>query len=400
MRVPIKINFSHPFLYAIGFVFLFTVPYLYPSIHFRYTKVFSPAVHLLISSFIAILVILSYYLSKISFAPDKYNSRLSIPHQFIWVCKAGIFIALLMNILIVLNAFAAYSGNILSAKESIEAFGGINILSQTYMFFLPPYIYYSYRQKKKHKLVLLALGLTLLIRSVLMAERVAFLEFLVPVFVTYFIATERKLYVTKILKYFLLLLLFFMVLELSRQFYNQYILSGVDVNPWFAISWTLERFFAYYADTANKFYYSITHDLAFTTHHYLYPFERIISRIASMEMHQPEIDYGEFRWVDFTNAGGLNMFYTDFGFFSILAFVLLFVLFFKSFRSINKGSLIALCIYPNLVTVILELPRFVNVYNTRFFVPLVLFIFIYTLYKYLLLRFPKGGHAIQINTIE
>ncbi|WP_266205279.1 O-antigen polymerase [Pontibacter kalidii] len=400
MRVPIKINFSHPVLYAVGFVFLFTVPYLYPSIHFRYTKVFSPSVHLLISSFVALLVILSYYLSKISFAPNKLSSKPYIPYQFIWLCKAGLLVALLMNILIVLHAFAAYNGNILSAKESIEAFGGINILSQTYMFFLPPYIYYSYRQKKKHKLVLLVLGFVLLIRSVLMAERVAFLEFLVPVFVTYFLASERKLYVTKILKYFSLLLLFFMVLELSRQFYNQYILSGGEVNPWFALSWTLERFFAYYADTANKFYYSITHDLAFTTHHYLYPFERIISRIAPIDMEQPEVDYGEFRWVDFTNAGGLNMFYTDFGFFSIFAFVLLFVAFFKSFRSIQKGSLIALCLYPNLVTVILELARFVNLYNTRFFVPLVIFIIIYTLYKYLVLRFPKGGHEIQLNTIE
>lgn len=400
MRVPIKINFSHPVLYALGFVFLFTIPYLYPSLHFTYTKVFSPSVHLLISSFVALLVIISFYLSKFSFAPNRYISKLQIPSQFIWISKAGLLIALVMNVLIVLNAFLAYSGNILSAKESIETFGGINILSQTYMFFLPPYIYYSYHHGKKYKLVLVILGLILLVRSVLMAERVAFLEFLVPVFVTYFLASEKKLYVTKIVKYFGLLLLFFMILELSRQFYNQYILKGGGVDPWFAISWTLERFFAYYADTTNKFYYSITHDLAFTTKHYFYPFERIVSRIFPIEIGQPEVDYGEFRWVDFTNPGGLNMFYTDFGFLSIFVFVALFIAFFKSFRSIKKGSLVALCIYPNLVTVILELPRFVNFYNTRFFVPLVIFIIIYTLYKYLVLRFPKGGHELQLDTIE
>lgn len=398
MRVPIKINFANPILYAVGFVFLFFVPYLYPIHHFKYTKVFAPFTHLLISFFIIILVALSYYLSKISFFRNSFHSQLRISPQFIMVCKIGLYISLLMNILIVLNALHGYQGNLFSAKKSLEEFGGINILSQTYMFFLPPFIYYSFHNNRRHKIFLVVFGSILMVRSVLMAERVAFLEFLVPVFITYFLATEKKVYFTKILKYFFLLLLFFMILELSRQFYNQYLAEGGSVDIWFALTWTLERFFAYYADTANKFYFAVTHDLEFSTQNYLTPFIRIIQRITGLELHSSSIDYGEFRWRDFTNPGGLTMLFTDFGYLSIFAFSFLFIIFFKSFRSLKKGSVFSLCIYPNLVTVILELPRFVNFYNTRFFVPLVVFIIIYITYKYLTSRFPKI--KIQPKIIE
>ena len=391
MRIPVKINLANPILYAIGFVFLFLVPYLYPVSHFQYTKVFSPSIHLLISCFIISLVVFSFYLSKIRFTRRGFNPQLQISTQFYHVCKAGLYVALFMNTLIVLNALQAYMGatNIFSAKKSLEEFGGINILSQTYMFFLPPYIYYSYRHKKAHKLLLATLGFTLLARSVLMAERVAFLEFLVPVLVTYYLATDKKVYLTKILKYFSLLLMFFMLLELSRQFYNQYLAKGDSVDIWFALSWTLERFFAYYSDTANKFYFVVAHDLGFTTQQYLTPFIRIIQRVADFELNTVSIEYGEFRWRDFTNPGGLTMLFTDFGYLSIFIFMSFFVMFFKAFRSLKEGSIFALCIYPNLVTVILELPRFVNFYNTRFFVPLFAFISVYIVFKYLTSRFPK-----------
>lgn len=395
MKIPIKINFENPILYALGFIFFFSIPYLYPSFHFKYTKIFSPGTHILICSFIVILVALSYYASKVNIFPNRSHSRLQVPQQFYKVCKIGLYIAFFMNVLIVLNALQAYQGNILSTKKSLEEFGGINIVSQVYMFFLPPFIYYAYNHKKRHKLALFFLGTILLIRSILMAERVAFLEFLVPVFVTYFIATEKKVFITKILKYFSLLLLFFMVLELSRQFYNQYLERGGSVEVGFALSWALERFFAYYADTTNKFYFALTHDLEFSSQHYLNPFERIISRISTIEIQSSTIDFGEHRWKDFTNPGGLTMLYTDFGYFAVLAFTLTFTIFFKSFRSIKEGSLFALCIYPNLVTVILELPRFVNFYNTRFFVPFILFLFVYTTYKYLILQFPKEHIKIK-----
>lgn len=400
MKLPIRINFANPILYAIGFIFLFFVPYLYPSFHFPYQKVFSPILHLVISIFLLILVITSYKLSKIRLTRKRSLKEIEVPEQLYSICKAGILIALIMNTLIVLNALDAYNGDIAIAKKSIEEFGGINIISQTYMFFLPPFVYHAYKKGRKYKLVLISLGFILLIRSILMAERVAFLEFLIPVFITYFLATERKLLVTKILKYFSMLLLFFMILELSRQFYSQYLAGGGTVDTWFAFSWTLERFFAYYADTTNKFYYSLVHDLAFTTQNYLYPVERILSRISSFQVESFEVNYGKFKWKDFTNPGGLTQLYTDFGYLSIIAFLCLFAFFFKSFRSIQKGSIFALAIYPNLVTVILELPRFVGVYNTRFFVPFVLFTGTYILYRILLLYFPKEQISLNTTQIE
>lgn len=392
MKIALKINFSSPWLFVLGFFFLYFFPYLYPSFHFPYTKVFPWYVHLAVSLFFSILILIAFKLSKIKILSKPNFDLPSVSSQFYFLSKVGIYVALLMNIFIIINGLLSFQGNILSVKDSLENFGGLNILSQIYLFFLPPFIYYGIINKTRYKNTLFLLGFLLLIRSVIMSERMAFMEFLVPVFVTYFLVTQRRLYFTKLLKYFFIFLILFMAMELTRQFYNQYIAQGASVDVWFAISWTLERFFAYYADTTNKFYYSLTHDLGFTSQHYLTPFTRIIDRITSTDLNAiatvSEVDYGEYRWKDFTNPGGPTMLFTDFGYFSVFIFILLFFAFFKSYKLIWNGSLYALCFYPNLVTVVLELPRFVNFYNTRFFVPLVFFSLVFLSYKYLSIRFP------------
>ncbi|AHM61788.1 hypothetical protein D770_17680 [Flammeovirgaceae bacterium 311] len=388
MRVHLKLNFANPALFAVGFIVLFSLPYLYPSYHFPYLKVYSPFVHLLITAFIVSLILTANQLSKISLFHKKEIVVPDINHQFIILSKLVICISMIMNLLIVANAYSVYEGNIEAVKYSLEDFGGINIISQLYLFFVPPVIFYGIRNKASYKLIVGTLGVLLLVRSGLMAERLAFLEFVVPVFITYIIASKKRLLFTKMVKYFLLLLSFFMLLELTRQFYDQYIVTGAKVDVWFALTWTFERFFAYYADTTNKFYFSIENDLSFTTYHYLTPFVRILRRLTSINYEFVQVDYGPYRWRDFTNPGGLTMLYTDLGYLSIFVFIFFFAVFFKSYKSIYKGSLFALCLYPNLVTAILELPRFVNFYQTRFFVPLVFFIATYLIYKYLNSRFP------------
>lgn len=388
MRVPLKLNFANPALFASGFVFLFFVPFLYPSYHFPYLKVVSPFVHFLVTVFIILLISGASQLSKIRIFHKNKGISPNVTPQFFVFSRLVILLSILMNVLIIANAIKAYDGNIETAKDSIGDFGGINIISQLYLLFLPPFIYYGVRAEGKYKLTLFLLGVVLLVRAGLMAERLAFLEFLIPTFITYIIASEKKLIFTKILKYFLMLLGFFMILELTRQFYNQYIVSGNSVDVWFAFTWTLERFFAYYADTANKFYFSVANDLGFSTYHYLTPFVRILNRITSVDFEYHNVNYGAYQWKDFTNPGGLTMLFTDYGWLSLVVFTLIFFVFFKSFRSINKGSLFALCLYPNLVTAILELPRFVTLYETRFFVPLVFFVVSYLIYKYLVSSYP------------
>ncbi len=388
MKIKLKYLISSPIVAIMGYFFLIYVPYLYPTYFFPFKKVYGFWTHTIICCCILLIIIFSRILSEFPRMKLKKIESLPIKIPVIrkkWyiIGKTFVVVSILMNLLIVINAYLAYDGNISVSKNSLKDFGGINIISQFYLFFIIPYIIYSYQNKRRrYWFLILVLGGLIFIRSYLLAERLALLEFILPILIVFITIKNKKVLITKFVKYFMIFIAFFMLLELTRQFKNQYGNKNMDIG--FKVSWTLERFFDYYGDTQNKFYFVLDNNLSFETMNYLYWSERILYRIMGpgYELKNKDIDFGDYRWRDFTNKGGLTNAYTDFGFAIGIVFLLVFFTsFFKLWFKLKKGSLYAWSVYPVCFIWVVEFARYNGVFLTRFLFPLITFSIIYLIFK-------------------
>lgn len=392
MKLKVRFLLSSPFIAISAYVFLIYIPYLYPTFHFPFEKVYGFWTHTLACFIIVLLILIARMFSNY---PSLKIKKFETPPMIIpiiskkWYYIAGFFLllSLLMNVLVISNGFFSYDGNIHSSKKSVEDFGGINILTQMNLFFFVPYTIYITQNKKKSGWILLTLLVfAVLLRSFLLAERLALLEFLLPLLIVVLTIKRVKVPIKKLVKYFLILLSFFMILELTRQFKNQYGERDLDVG--FKISWTLERFFDYYGDTQNKFYFAVDHNLAYTTVGYLNWGERVLSRLGiDFSGNHKKIDYGDFVWRDFTNPGGLGNIYTDFGLIiGGVLFITFYLIFFTLWFKLKKGNLYAWSVYPFFFIWIIEFARYSPLYLTRFIVPFLVFTLIYVFTKYVRFR--------------
>lgn len=387
MKLKIKYLISSPFIAVVAYLFFIYVPYLYPTFHFPFTKVYGFFGHTLICLLILFLIVMARILAhypKLKL-PKFESSRILVPKvskSWYFISFLFLLVSFLMNLLIDVNAILSYTGNINASKRSLEDFGGINIISQFSLFFVVPYMIYIEQNKKRRGYIFLfLLVVSVMLRSYFLAERLAMLELLIPMIVAFVTIKGKRVALTKFLKYFFILLGFFMVFELTRQFRNQYKEGSVGLG--FKISWTAERFFDYYGDTQNKFYYAIKNDLSFTTTNYINWGDRILKRLGvNVTKEEISIDYGDYVFKDFTNKGGLTMMYTDFGLvLGTVVFVLYFTSFFVLWFKLKNGSLYAWSIYPFFFIWVVELARYNPIFLTRFLVPFTVFNVMYLLYE-------------------
>ncbi|WP_298340705.1 hypothetical protein [uncultured Algibacter sp.] len=387
MKIKLKYLISSPFIAISALIFLWYIPYLYPSYFFPFEKVYGFWGHTLFCLVLLSIVIFSRILSgHPSLKLERFEAKdIVVPKvtkTWFTISKVFIYTATLMNILIATNAYLTYDGNIHASKASLADFGGINILSQFYLFFIVPYLLYTFQNKLKwNKVFVVLLGLILLTRSIYLAERLAILEFVLPIILVLVTLKNKRVLVTKFLKYFAFLLLFFVLLELSRQFSDQYGDKNMDV--WFKLQWTLERFFNYYGDTQNKFYYVFENGLSFETTNYLEWAGRVIRRITGIEIETGHnIDFGKYHWRDYTNFGGLSYTYTDFGIVLGVTFLItFFTLFFRIWFKLKTGSLYAWSVYPMFFLWVAEFPRYNGIFLNRFIIAFILFNFTYLIFR-------------------
>lgn len=387
MKLKIRHLISSPFIATAAYLFFVYVPYLYPTFHFPFEKVYGFWEHTLVCLVLFTLILVARVLAHYPHLklPKFESSKIVVPKvSKAWFYIATLFLlaSLFMNVLMDINAMSSYTGNLSSSKKSLEDFGGINIISQLCLFFVVPYLIYIEQNKRRWGYLFLGLLLlSVMVRSYFMAERLAALELLIPIVITFVTIKGTKVLLTKLLKYFFILLGFFVLFELTRQFRNQYKDEAVDLG--FKVSWTVERFFDYYGDTQNKFYYALENDMSFTSTSYLDWGGRILKRVGlDVTKQTDKIDYGEYVWKDFTNKGGLAMIYTDFGLLmGIGFFVCYFTSFFVLWFKLKKGSLYAWSIYPFFFVWIIELARYNPIFLTRFLVPFMVFNAMYLFYE-------------------
>ncbi|WP_224485307.1 hypothetical protein [Robertkochia aurantiaca] len=385
MKIKTKFYLASPLVATVGYILLIYVPYLYKPNFFPFLKVFDIYWHTLICLFITILIIIArifVHYPKLLKLDPTYIIVPSIPKKWYQVSFCFVLMSLIMNAFIVFKGLNAYTGNVNISKATIKEFGGINIISQLCLFFIVPFIIYSFQKKLKSSVVVVGLLILLVtLRSYFMAERLALIELVLPLFLVYLIIQQKRIQIGKLFKYIATFVIFFMIFELSRQFKNQYGNEELDLG--YKISWTLERLFAYYGDTQNKFYYGLENELAYTTNHYSDWIANVLENLGINLSSKNRIDYGEFRWRDFTNHGGLNMIYTDFGILGlIIGLVTIFWSFFLLWFRLINGNLFAWSVYPFFFIWILELARYNPFYLTRFLVPLFVFMTVYPIVKY------------------
>lgn len=369
------------------------LPYLYPQFHFMFKKNFDFFEHVFFCAFIYIIGSLAINAGKKTGNSVNHRlfSNLSKPTVFLYkVSKTMIYISCIANCLI---AFFVYFGSGLStsadldliqAKNQKHSFSGFTFLSQLYLFFIPYFISFSILSKKPWKPYIFIIIICVLLRAYFYTERLALIELFVFLLVTLEYLMVIKITYKKILISALIFLLFFIGGELTRQFYSQYVLESynkkIDWN--FALSWSLERYAAYYADTTNKVYLVIENELFFLTQYYFGPFEQVLSKFIKIEQNNRFNlqNYGLLKqsiYQDFTNVNGLATLLLDFGYLGLIGYFILFYFFGLMYSIYIKGKdLVVLSIYPAFVIMGLEFGRIMYFYDTRILIPFLIFLLV------------------------
>lgn len=369
-----KLKIYGPDLYVLAFIFLSTIPYLYPNNFFYFKKVFSYEAVALTALALAIIALISKKIAEsIKIKTSSPASRIK-NNTLYRLSKTIILISLFVNISIVINAITNHSGDVLITKQTLRDFGGLNIISQIYIPFIPIFIITANELRKKFKIILVLMAIFLLARSYLLAERLAFIEFIIPVIISLSIINKTRASLLNIILIFSSAIIFFITFEITRQFYNQYVKETGTFDIFLGVTWSLERFFSYYADTLNKFYFLINFNTAHDSFNIIKPIFTILSRLGFNFEQSSAIYYSYYNFKDFTNPGGLAQIYADFGFFfgSLFLIFIIFLLYY-SYRKTMAGSYFMLGLYSMLILCILEIPRLFLFYETRLFIPLLFY---------------------------
>src|SRR5262249_33670466 len=153
-----------------------------------------------------------------------------------------------------------------------------------HLFFMVPYIYLARERGTPWRNTIFILGCLLFARSFLMGERLAFLEFALPLIVVLSMLTIIRVTWTRLLLLAVGLPILFIVTEMFRSFYGKFVseIGWAHVHWTFLLSWNLERFFVYYIDTLNKFYVAISGEFFYATSYWAEGLSRILDRLEGL----------------------------------------------------------------------------------------------------------------------
>lgn len=385
-------NISNPFYAIAGFLLLTILPYLVPLEYMAIIKVYGVGAHVLVSMAIAALLLTAYAvyagLFQPRLAPMPLRRDEDFPNLMYNATRAMILLALFANIAIVGWAFRKFPDGVFAMKMALADFEGVNILSQSYLFALGPFLYLAIGLNRPWKRLLTILGVVLFVRGMAMGERLALLEFAIPLIVMLSLLRVVTIRLTHLIMMGFGIPALFVLGEIFRSFYRKF----VEESGWsqlelsFILQWNLERLALYYTDTQNKFYFQMKYQFFNITEFYAEGVRKIASRFGLVE--RPDMkalgslvssfDYGN---EEMTNPGGLAILLSDFGWYGLGLFaVFILVLFAFHWRAV-RGGMLALACYPILFLTLLEMPRFIYLYLSRALFPLVLFLCVFMLVR-------------------
>jgi oligosaccharide repeat unit polymerase len=382
-------NVSHPAYAMIAFLILTALPYLAPMEYMDILKLATLGQHLrfcaLLAGLIIGMLVLYDILGRPTFEPERRPLSAEFSANMYWLAKALMLVAIAANGVVLLYALPRLAaGGVFAAKMALQDFEGVNILTQTYLFALGPYIYLSQRRGEPFLRILLILGGLLAARAFLMAERLALMELAVPAIVVLSMLRLMRVTVGRMLLIAFGVPTIFVVAEVFRSFYAKFVeeIGWAHLSFSFVLQWNLERLALYYTDVLNKFYLILQTHYFGTTQFYLEGVHRMAARLGwSGDTKIEELAdwvalFGAGN-VEMTNPGGLASLFTDFGWWAVpVLFGFAFLLMLNHWRA-NRGGLLALAMYPTLFMTAVELPRFVYLYSSRVLFPMMVFLAAY-----------------------
>jgi len=321
-------------------------------------------------------------MASIHVQPVRYS--LNFANLLLTVCRIMVSIAVLANGAVLLVGLSS-SG---SAKAAAYGtMGGFNILTQLHLCFLGPYIGISLRRGLPWRNLTILLGLALLARGILLADRMALMEMALPLIVILCLYKRLRFSWIGLILVVLSVPMFFVVAELFRSFYAKFVRVGGwnQVDPWFAIGWNLERFFVYYIDVLNKFYFTLEAGLSGTSRYWLGGIASIASNFGLAENPKKQpftqlsllVEGHGVRTPEMTNFGGLTQLYSDFGGWGLPVYCSFVMILFLSHAGASRGNMLCLGLYPVFFVTFADFARRILFYESRALFPLIAFLLAY-----------------------
>ncbi|HYC03895.1 MAG TPA: hypothetical protein VED40_11400 [Azospirillaceae bacterium] len=377
-------NVSSPVYALLAYVLLSYFPYLVPMEYMAIIKIVDPLQHTLNCLVLGGVLLGLYVLYGAITAPtfDPRPQRFSASHlEALRVAMLSLmWLGVVANALVLAYSVPHYRGSVFDIKDAMANLEGVNILTQSYLFAIGPYIYLCVVSGKPYRKVLVALGVVLLLRALLMAERLALLEFMVPLLVVLSLLRQMFIPAARLALIGVAVPVLFVIAEIFRSFYAKFVedTGWAHLDIGFVLQWNLERLALYYTDVTNKSYFIMNEQFFHITEYWSSGVLRMIGRFTgyipeknnAVNFFAHQFDVGN---EEMTNPGGLAMLMSDFGWWGfavLLAFIL--SMFLTHWRA-AKGHILSLGLYPILFLNFLELPRIVYIYNSRAIFPLLLF---------------------------
>jgi oligosaccharide repeat unit polymerase len=380
-------NISHPAYAMAAFVVLTFFPYLLPLEYMQIIKLATPGQHAMVCALIAGVVfglwVLYDMLAQPRFLPDARPQSDEFIRAMYQGARALIIVSIAANAIVFGYAAPRLAESVFAAKGALEDFAGVNILTQSFLYAIGPYIFLSEILKKPYWRLLLVLSALLALRAFLMAERLALMEIMVPALVVLSLRRHIAIKVGRLLALMAAVPVVFVTAELFRSFWSKFVEEGgwayLDFS--FILQWNLERMALYYTDAINKFYLILQTEFFYTTAFYEEGIQRILARLGF----EPEGNSALSQWVELfgtgnpemTNPGGLAQMFTDLGWWGVPALLVLALALLLFHWRASRGSIFALAVYPVLYLTIVELPRFVYIYQSRSLFPLIFFVMVW-----------------------
>ncbi|MFC7334016.1 hypothetical protein [Rhodocista pekingensis] len=378
-------NVGNPAYAVAAFLMLTLLPYLVPMEYMEIVKMVGPLEHLLTCLVLAGLLLGAYALYAALLDPrfDPRPERLEAPFRdtLYLFTRILIWVAVVANIGILAWCIPHYSGSIFSMKAAMADLGGVNILSQSYLFAIGPFLYLSLARQRPYRRELLWLAVVLAVRAFLLAERLALMEFAVVALVSLAVLRQMLIPLTRLVLIGVAVPVLFVTAEIFRSFYAKFVrdTGWGHLDLGFILQWNLERLALYYTDVTNKFYFMLKEQYFYTTEFYLRGLRSIGARFGLAEEEAPSqinilIEQYDVGNEEMTNPGGLAVLMSDFGWWGTGVLALLVTLLFLTHLRASRGHLVSLAVYPVLFLTVVELPRFVYLYSSRCITPFVLFL--------------------------
>jgi hypothetical protein len=365
-------------------VLLTFVPYLWPMEHSGVLKYWDIGSHIAFCAGFAVVQFALWAFYRMLFpspwyVPDPAGRYEAVLFGF---CRIAIWAAIGANVYLLALVLPRIGGGVFAMKSVVAEGEGLFILTQLHVWFLGPYVAIGILRGERITRTLVVLGLLVLARAVLVGERLALLEFLLPLMVVLTLLGRIRIGWGRLVAIVGFVPVFFLSTEIFRSFWSKFADTAGGLSQFsleFIIAWNLERFFSYYVDVTNKLYLTLSEQFFGQTSFWSVGVSRMLYRFGLSEFPDESILFDTLerfgvRSRELTNPGGLQTFLSDFGWWGIGVYVAFVVLLLVAHRSARLGAPMAYGIYPFLWFTFADLVRLNYLYESRAIFPLILFV--------------------------